>query len=72
MGIAFFAPPLYRVAAEDLVLVALGAIRTLQAADEEQGHARRDQDGEGVFVGRKPVNEIMHDSVTRNNILQKL
>jgi hypothetical protein len=45
---------------KELVLVAAGAVRALQAADEEQGHAHRSQDGEDFFMHRKPVNQTNH------------
>jgi hypothetical protein len=53
-------PTLHSVVAEDIVLVAAGAVRALQAADEKQSHAHRDHDGEGIFDGREPLNEILH------------
>jgi ABC-type multidrug transport system fused ATPase/permease subunit len=45
---------LERMVAEDVVPAASGAARALQAAGEEQGHAYRDQNSEGVFVDHEP------------------
>lgn len=60
MGIVFFATPLHRVAVEDVVFVARRSSHALQAADDEQGHAHRDQEGNCVFIDRKPVRQVFH------------
>jgi hypothetical protein len=46
--------------AEDVVPVASGATRALQAAGEEQGHAYRHQNSEGVFIDHEPANQAIH------------
>ena len=51
---------LYSVVAEDVVFVAAGAGRALQTAEEEEGHAQRHQESEGVFKGREPLNQTLH------------
>jgi hypothetical protein len=48
------------VTVEDVVFVARGSSHALQAANEEQGHARCDQNGDGVFVDREPLNQAIH------------
>jgi hypothetical protein len=45
---------------DDVVPAASGAARALQAAGEEQGHAYRDQNSEGVFVDHEPANQAIH------------
>ena len=55
-----FRNPLKFVVAEDVVLVAAGALRAFQAADKEHCHAHRNQDGEDVYVRRKPLNQAIH------------
>ena len=45
---------------EDVVLVAARAFGALQTTDEEQGHAHRDQNGDGVFADHEPVNQAIH------------
>jgi hypothetical protein len=32
----------------------------LQAANKKQRHRRRDEDGQDRFVGREPMDELMH------------
>ena len=46
--------------AEDLVLVAAGATRALQAADKKDSHANSYHHRKGVFVDGKPVNQGVH------------
>ncbi|MGA2887148.1 MAG: hypothetical protein ABSE51_03795 [Terracidiphilus sp.] len=46
--------------AEDIILVAARATRACQAANKKHGHPNRDQDGNGVFVNRKPLNHVFH------------
>jgi hypothetical protein len=41
--------------AEEVVVFTAGAVNALQAADQQQGHAHRNQNGEGVSVNRKPM-----------------
>jgi hypothetical protein len=48
------------VAAEEVVLLAAGAVRAPQAADEKHGHTHRYHNGKGISVGRKPVNQTAH------------
>ena len=48
------------MAVEDVVLVARGGSHALQAADDEQRHSQRDQNGNGIFVYRKPLNQAIH------------
>jgi hypothetical protein len=47
-------------AAEEVVFLAAGALRALQAADDEHSHARRDHNGKDVSVGHKPMNQSVH------------
>lgn len=56
----FFAPPLNRMAIEDVVLIARRRSHALQAADEEQRHSQRNQEGDGVFIGHKPLHQAVH------------
>lgn len=46
--------------AEEIVLLAAGAVGALHAADEEDGHAHRDQNGENTFVDHKPMKHAVH------------
>jgi hypothetical protein len=41
--------------AEEVVVFAAGAVDALQAADQQQGHAHRNQNGDGVSINRKPM-----------------
>ena len=54
------APALHSVMAEEFVLVAAGAVRALQATKEEERHAQRHQEGEGVIKGREPLKQTLH------------
>jgi hypothetical protein len=63
--VAYALPPgnaenLERVAAENVVLFAAGTLRTLQTADNDQGHSHCDDNGDDVFVGHEPLNQAMH------------
>jgi hypothetical protein len=49
------------VVREDVVLFAMGAIRTSQPTVEQYGHPRCHNGGEDAFTRNKPVNQIMHD-----------
>jgi len=49
------------MAAEEVVLVAGGALGALHAADKEHRNAHCNQDGDGVFDGREPVNQAFHN-----------
>jgi hypothetical protein len=40
---------------EEVILLNLGAVRTLKAADEEHGHADRDQHGEHARIRHEPL-----------------
>ena len=51
---------LYFVAMEDLVLFAFGAAGALHAADEEHGHAYRDQHGQDDSILHKPMRQSLH------------
>ena len=53
-------PALALAAAEEVVFLAAGAVCALQAADEEDGNANGDYDGDGVLIRREPVGEAMH------------
>jgi hypothetical protein len=46
--------------AEDVVILALLAVRTLHTADQQQGNADRHQSGEEVFNNRKSMKETEH------------
>jgi hypothetical protein len=48
------------VVAEQIVLVAARAFRALQAADQQNRHPRRHQDGKEIRIRRKPMNYAMH------------
>jgi len=48
------------VAAKEVVFLAAGALRALQAANDEHGHARRYHNGKDVSVGHKPMNQSVH------------
>jgi hypothetical protein len=48
------------MAAEEIVLLAAGAVRALQTADKKQSHPRRDQNGKSVSIHLKPVNQAIH------------
>jgi len=48
------------VAVEEAVLFAVGAVRTLQTANKEYGHAYRDQNGEDGSVYREPMIQSKH------------
>ena len=52
--------PLQLVAVEELVLLTAGAVGTLQAADEKNGNAHRDQNGKDARIDLKPVHETIH------------
>ena len=54
------APSLEFVAAEEVVLFAAGALRALQAANDEHGYACRDHNSKDVSVGHKPMNQAIH------------
>ena len=54
------APSLEFVAAEEVVLFAAGALRALQAANDEHGYARRYHNGKDISVGHKPMNQAIH------------
>jgi hypothetical protein len=54
------APALHSVVAEDIVFVAAGAVGALQATKEEERHAQRHQEGEGVIKGREPLKQTLH------------
>jgi hypothetical protein len=53
-------PALDLVAVKDLVLIAFGAVRALQTADQKDGHSHRNQHSENVFVDRKPMHQTTH------------
>jgi hypothetical protein len=53
---------------KEIVLFAVGAVRALQTADKKQGHTRRNQNGNGVSINLKPVNQAVHLSVSKNNL----
>jgi hypothetical protein len=46
--------------AEDVVLVAVGAVGALQAANQQHGYTYCNQNSDGVSVVRKPVNQAFH------------
>jgi hypothetical protein len=48
------------VALEEVIFVAAGAVGALQAADEKDRHAHRNQDGENIFIDRKPMEQSSH------------
>jgi hypothetical protein len=48
------------VAAEEIVLIATGAIDAFKAAGQQNSYTCRDQSGKGVSIDRKPVNQIIH------------
>jgi hypothetical protein len=45
---------------EDVIVVAARAVRALQAADQEHSDSYRDQDGENIFILRKPMEQSNH------------
>ena len=47
---------------EELVFVAMRAVRTLQAAEEEDSHTNRCENGEGIVTDFDPLNQINHRS----------
>lgn len=48
------------VALEEIILVALGAVRALQTTNQEYGHANSDKDGEDIRVSLEPVHQSSH------------
>jgi len=48
------------VVVEELVLVAAGAVRALQAAEEKYSHSNRCENGEGIVIVLKPLNQAKH------------
>ena len=48
------------VAVEEVVLFGVGAVRTFQAAEEEDGNGHRHQHGENARIDRKPVKQTIH------------
>jgi hypothetical protein len=46
--------------AEEVVLAAARTVCAAHAADKENSHAHRHQDGEEASIRRKPMNKIMH------------
>ena len=48
------------VTMEEVVLLAAGAVRALHAADEEHGHAHRNQDGKYARVDHEPMHQATH------------
>jgi hypothetical protein len=55
---AFWA--LHLVAAEEIVLFARWAVRAAQAADQQNCHTHRNQNGDHISVRRKPMNRVLH------------
>jgi hypothetical protein len=45
---------------EEIVLVALGAVGALQAANEQNGDSNRDEHSENTSIHRKPMSEGLH------------
>jgi len=48
------------VATEELILVAFRAVCTLEAANEQNRHSKRDQDGQHTRVGPDQLSKSMH------------
>jgi hypothetical protein len=46
--------------AEEVVLVVAGTGRALQAADKQNSHAHRNQNGKAVSIGFKPLYQAIH------------
>jgi hypothetical protein len=47
---------------KEVILLGLGAVRALKAADEEHGHANRYQHGEHARIRHEPMSQGMHSS----------
>jgi uncharacterized protein (DUF2336 family) len=45
---------------EEVVFFPAPAVRALQAADKQHGHADRDQDGENISIDSEPVHQATH------------
>jgi hypothetical protein len=58
------------VTAEEIVFLAAGAVCALQTANQEDGHAYSDGDGDCVSVGAKPMYKKLHTRRDHGNILQ--
>jgi hypothetical protein len=52
------------VAMEERVLLALGAVRALEAGDKQYGYAHRDQHGKNASIHRNPMCQGPHLSIT--------
>lgn len=61
---------LHLVAAEEIVLVAAGAVRASEAANKQDSHAYRYQNGKDASVTREPVNQVMH--ILETHMLDKM
>ncbi len=48
------------MAAEKLVLFAIGAIGAFKTADKKHRYSQRDQDGEHTRIRRKPMKNVCH------------
>ena len=46
--------------AEEIVLAAARAVGAAHAADNEDGHAHRHQDGHEISIRREQMNQVMH------------
>ena len=56
----FIVSSLNFVALEEVILLALGAVRALQTANQEHGHTNSDKDGEDIRVSLEPVDQSSH------------
>ena len=45
---------------EDIILLAAGALRALQAADEKNRDPHRHQDGQEIRIRHEPMDHTMH------------
>lgn len=58
---------LHLVTMEDFVLLAVGAIRALQAANEQNCDAHSCKDGKNIRIRHKPVNHALHKLVAHTS-----
>ena len=45
---------------EEIVLLAAAALGALKTADEEHGHAYRNQNGKNASIHREPMRQVLH------------